>query len=88
VQLINLGFPRRFPIIQFPNLPLVVAFVTGWSSRTAAGASHDYLVSIAYLAMTVWAYEELAHGINWFRRLLGLWFAIVMDMRVVHAMGG
>ena len=23
------GFPRRFPIVQFPNLPLIIAFLAG-----------------------------------------------------------
>jgi hypothetical protein len=40
---------------------------------------------VSYLAMTVWAYEELVHGVNWFRRLLGLVYLIVMVMRVAHA---
>jgi hypothetical protein len=36
--------------------------------------------------MTVWAYEELVHGVAWFRRLPGLVYAIVMVMRVAHAL--
>jgi hypothetical protein len=26
--------------------------------------------------MSIWAYEELIHGVNWFRRLLGFGYAI------------
>ncbi len=26
--------------------------------------------------MTIWAYEELAYGVNWFRHLLGLAYII------------
>jgi hypothetical protein len=26
--------------------------------------------------MGIWAYEELFHGVNWFRHLLGLGYAI------------
>jgi len=26
-RLTQLSFPRRFPIVQFPNLPLIVAFL-------------------------------------------------------------
>ena len=35
------GFPRSFPIVQFPNLPLLLAF-SGWGVAAAAqGAAHD-----------------------------------------------
>jgi hypothetical protein len=73
--------PRRFwrdaddrvVIVQFPNIPL-----TGWlvfavlgrladSSGWKDGASHT---SSAFLF--AWAYLELAQGVNYFRRLLGL----------------
>jgi hypothetical protein len=26
--------------------------------------------------MSIWAYEELMHGVNWFRHLLGLGYVI------------
>ena len=70
-RLTQLGFPPRFPIVQFPNLPLTVAFVAGAASKSLHGADHRYALAIAYLGMTVWAYEELVNGVNWFRHLLG-----------------
>jgi hypothetical protein len=36
--------------------------------------------------MTIWAYEELVHGVNWFRRLLGLAYVIPLIVRVSHAL--
>jgi hypothetical protein len=84
-RLTKIGFPRRFPMVQFPNAPLIVALVVGQVAQTVRGVTHPYLVSIAYLAMTVWAYEELAHGVNWFRRLLGWGFAIILIVRVARA---
>jgi hypothetical protein len=36
--------------------------------------------------MTVWAYEELARGVNWFRRLLGLACMMIMIARVAHGL--
>jgi hypothetical protein len=70
-QLTTLGFPRRFPIVQFPNLPLIVAFLAGQVGGFVRGSEHSFARSVSYLAMTIWAYEELAEGVNWFRRLLG-----------------
>jgi hypothetical protein len=49
------------------------------------GKTHDYLQSVSYLAMTVWAYEELVHGSNSFRRLLGLGYAVILTIRVAQA---
>jgi hypothetical protein len=85
-RLTALGFPRHFPIVQFPNVPLIVALVAGEMNQFVNGTSHPYLLSVSYLAMTVWAYEELVNGINWFRQLLGLTFAIVMVMRVADGL--
>jgi hypothetical protein len=38
--------------------------------------------------LTVWAYEELVHGVNWFRHLLGLVFAVALVVRVAGAIHG
>ncbi len=85
-RLTELSFPRRFPIVQFPNLPLIVAFLAGAAGKFLNGSAHPYATSVSYLAMTIWAYEELVYGVNWFRRLLGLAFVILLIMRVAHAL--
>ncbi|MGI8411311.1 MAG: hypothetical protein ACR2LV_01670 [Solirubrobacteraceae bacterium] len=41
-------------------------------ARTADGAAAHRAAFVSQLALLVWAYEELASGENWFRRLLGL----------------
>ncbi len=61
-HLTSLGYPRRFPVVQFPNLPLIVALIAGHGSRYFRGTGHAYLLAVGYLAMTIWAYEELARG--------------------------
>lgn len=83
----GLSFPRRFPIVQFPNAPLIVAFLAGEAGHAIGGGDRPYAISISYLAMTIWAYEELVDGVNWFRRLLGLTYVVVMVARVGHAIG-
>ncbi len=75
-RLTQLGWPRRFPIVQFPNAPLIAAFIAGQVAGQTHGATHAYASAISYLAFTIWAYEELVHGVNWFRHLLGLGYAI------------
>jgi hypothetical protein len=85
-QLTTRGFPRRFPIVQFPNLPLIVAFLAGQVGGFVRGSEHSFARSVSYLAMTIWAYGELAQGVNWFRHLLGLAYVIILVIRVAHAL--
>jgi hypothetical protein len=85
-RLTTLGFPRRFPVVQFPNVPLIVAFLAAEAATFLHGDAHFYARSASYLGMTIWAYEELVHGVNWFRHLLGLAYTAIMVMRVAHAL--
>jgi hypothetical protein len=85
--LTQLGWPRRFPIVQFPNLPLIVAFVAGMAAQHLTGGGHQYAAAISYLAMFVWAYAELADGVNWFRHLLGLAYVISTVFHLAVALG-
>jgi hypothetical protein len=74
-------FPRAYPLVQFPNNPLIAAFIAGQLAAVTHGAGRADARAVSYLALTIWAYEELAHGVNWFRRLLGLAYII---STVVH----
>jgi hypothetical protein len=85
-RLAALSFPRRFPVVQFPNLPLIVALLAGAAGNFLDGAAHSYTASVSDLALTIWAYEELVHGVNWFRRILGLAFVILLIVRVARAL--
>jgi hypothetical protein len=83
-RLTGLSFPLRFPVVQFPNFPLTVAFLAGLAGRILDPSAYPWTASVSALAMTIWAYEELAHGVNWFRRLLGLVFLVLLTIRVAH----
>jgi hypothetical protein len=76
------GWPRGFPIVQFPNAALLLAFASGQVAAAIHGAGHADAVAVSYLAMTIWAYEELVHGVNWFRHLLGLVYIISTAMHL------
>ncbi len=70
----QVGWPRRFPVVQFPNPPLLLAL----TARAAAGigdpdgkaASAGRSLFVAGIGL--WALEELTDGANWWRRLLGV----------------
>jgi hypothetical protein len=82
-RLTQLSFPRSYPIAQFPNAPLILAFASGLLAHNSHGLAHSYAQAISYLAMAVWAYLELFHGVNAFRKLLGL--AYTISTAVHHA---
>ena len=70
------GWPRRFPIAQFPNPPLLLAFA-GWGlAAMVGGIAHDVGRAVFIVGLGVWAWEEAVSGVNWFRRLLGVGFFI------------
>ena len=68
----QVGWPRRFPIVQFPNPPLLLAVGGSVLAAIADGVAR----SVGRVAFTVglatWALEEAAAGVNWFRRGLGV----------------
>jgi hypothetical protein len=64
------GWPARFPVAQFPNVALLVYLVAVLVRRESA-TLHDPAWAISQVALTIWAFEELVHGANWFRRVLG-----------------
>jgi hypothetical protein len=82
--LTQLSFPRSYPIVQFPNLPLILAFVSGLAAHYTHGQAHADFQAVSYLSMAVWAYLELFQGVNAVRRLLGLAYTI---STVVHLAG-
>ena len=86
-HLTQLSFPRRFPIVQFPNAPLIIAFAAGAAATHTHNPAHAYLAAISFLAIGIWACEELVHGVNWFRHLLGLGFAVSTIVHLALALG-
>ncbi len=64
--------PRRFPIFQFPNPPLIAAILAGAIARTTHGPYSRNAMRLSRLALLVWSAEEIVTGANWFRRALGI----------------
>jgi hypothetical protein len=47
----------------------------------------DVARSVFYVALTVWAYEEAANGVNGFRRALGVAGLLFVVVRVAQGFG-
>jgi len=85
-RLMALSFPRSYPIVQFPNTPLILAFVSGLIAQHSHGSEHSDAQAVSYLAMAVWAYLELFQGVNAFRRLLGLVYTVSTAVHLASAL--
>jgi hypothetical protein len=81
-------WPAAFPVVQFPNPPLVVALLAGVVGDFTDGTGHRVTLAVFYLALGLWAYEEMSEGDNWFRRLLGLGFSIYILVSLTRALHG
>lgn len=65
---------RGVVVGQFPSLPLWVALVALLMAVLAENNTtlDDIAAAVFYVAITIWAWEEAAHGVNRFRRGLGI----------------
>ncbi len=77
------GWPARFPVVQFPNAPLLVALAAAVVGRLSSGTLHDVARTVSGLALAVWAALELARGTNWLRRLLGAGFLVYLAVKAL-----
>jgi hypothetical protein len=81
------GWPASFPVVQFPNAPLLVA-LGGWLVAALTGGSvHSYARAVLYVGLTAWAWEELTDGVNWVRRGLGIAGLVYVIVKVGAALG-
>jgi hypothetical protein len=81
------GWPARFPVVQLPNAPLLLALF-GWIvAFVSDGSVHDYARAIFYAGLTAWAWGELTEGTNWFRRVLGAAGLVFVVVKVAAALG-
>lgn len=81
------GWPASFPVVQFPNAPLLVA-LAGWLVAALTGGSvHSYARGVFYAGLAAWAWEELTDGVNWVRRGFGIAGLVYVVVKVGAALG-
>jgi hypothetical protein len=85
-RLFAASWPRGFAIVQFPNPPLIAALIASLVAQLAHGTAHRGATAVFYLALAVWAYQEAAHGDNWFRRTLGVGFCVYLVLALTRAL--
>lgn len=65
------GWPARYPLAQFPNAPLLLSLLAGQLAKLAGTSAAHYLEAASAVLLGVWAWLELAGGVNLARRLIG-----------------
>jgi hypothetical protein len=89
MDLIDWMFRNRvtggYTIAQFPNPALWVAIVASVLAVVVAprGLPGDILSAVGGLALAFWAIDEVARGVNPFRRLLGAAVLALLVVRLV-----
>jgi hypothetical protein len=80
---------RGYTVGHFPNPPLWVALAALLVARLTDDGSvvDDLARAISYVALTVWAYEEAANGVNGFRKALGIGALVLIVVAVARAVG-
>ena len=80
---------RGYTVAQFPNPPLWVALAAFIVALLAGDGStvDDLARAVLYLALTIWAYEEAANGVNGFRRALGAVALVLIMIALARAVG-
>ena len=81
------GWPAAFPVVQFPNAPLIAALGAWLVAALARGSAHAYARAGFYAGLAAWAWQELAGGVNWMRRALGAGALVYVVVRVGAALG-
>jgi hypothetical protein len=81
------GWPASFPVAQFPNAPLLVALGAWLVAALTNGSVHAYARAAFYAGLAVWAWEELAGGVNWVRRTLGACGLVYVVAKVGAVLG-
>jgi hypothetical protein len=76
----------RITVAQWPNIPLAV-FVLLSIARRLTGPLEQWATALrvaSWIALSIWAVDELARGVNPFRRILGsvVLLAVVADLSV------
>ena len=80
------GWPPRFPLVQFPNAPLLAA-LAGWLvAALTSGLVHDYARATFYTGLAAWAWKEAEDGVNWFRRAVGVVGLIFVIVKIAEAL--
>lgn len=86
-KLTQLGWPRDYPVAQFPNTPLWVSLIASVVGRFVSGEAQDYVTAVGTIGIAVWAWQEAFDGVNAFRHALGVVMLIYTAVTLAGRLG-
>ncbi len=78
---------RGYTVGQRPNAPLWVALAALIADLLLGGIAGDIARAVLYVSFAIWAYEELANGVNGFRRALGALGLLLVLVGLTRSIG-
>ena len=72
--------------MQLPNAPLLVAGAGWLVAALTGGLAHACGRATFYVGLAVWAWQELASGVNWLRRVVGAAGLLFVVFRIAEAL--
>ena len=80
------GWPAGYPVIQLPNVPLLVA-LAGWLlAALTSGLVHHCARATFYTGLAAWAWKEIDDGVNWARRAIGAAGLLFVIVKIAEAL--
>lgn len=86
-QRLQQGWPATYPLVQFPNAPLLAAFAAWIVAALTEGSVHDYARGGFYVGLAAWAWLELSDGANLARRVIGAGGLVYAAAQIGSAIG-
>ena len=80
------GWPASYPVVQLPNVPLLVA-LAGWLlAALTGGLVHHCARATFYTGLAAWAWKEIDDGANWARRAIGAAGLVFVIAKITEAL--
>jgi hypothetical protein len=80
------GWPASYPVMQFPNAPLLIA-LAGWLvAALTDGLVHHCARATFYTGLAAWAWKELEGGVNRARRAIGAAGLVFVIVKIYEAL--
>ena len=81
------GWPPAFPLVQFPNAPLLVGLGGSLVAALTEGSLRSCALVAAHAGLLTWAWKEVSGGVNWVRRALGAGGLVYLAATIARALG-
>ena len=80
------GWPASYPVMQLPNVPLLVA-LAGWLLATlTSGFAQHCARATFYTGLAAWAWQEIDDGANRARRAIGAAGFVFVVAKITEAL--